>query len=266
MKNLILVARLLFGAWMLLSGLNHAFLHVFAEPAGHEPLAVQLMTALVHSGLIDVAYGIQVVAGALILVGLLVPLAACVVMPICVCAAYWAVVLEGEPLGALLSLLAVALNAALLFLHLGYYRDMLKRHALTAGESEGADYQSLFVDPRGRTARAPFIAALIPLALVALFYHYLVFGRSGQWAMITLLFPAIVIHARRLHDMGKTAWLLLIPAAPVAAGIWLHMFAQEPAMKSIVILIALAVSGLFTLWGLVGAGQGVTNRYGDPTA
>ncbi|MBO9575030.1 MAG: DUF805 domain-containing protein [Sphingobium sp.] len=264
MKHLLLIARLVFGAWMLLSGLNHFFLHFYAEPAGHEPLAVQLMSALFHSGLINVAMGIQLVAGALILIGFFVPLALCVTMPICVCAAYWAVILEHEPIGALLALVAVALNAVLLFAHLGSYRDMLKRHALTAGESDGADYRSLFVDPRGRIARGPFIAALIPLALVALFYHFIVFGRSGQWAMIVLLFPAIVIHARRLHDMGKTAWLLLIAAIPIAAGIWLHMFAPPSDLKRPVIFAALALSALFTLWGLLGKGRGDTERRAAP--
>ncbi len=38
-------------------------------PTGHEPLAIQLMDALVHSHLIDVAMAIQLVTGALILSG-----------------------------------------------------------------------------------------------------------------------------------------------------------------------------------------------------
>jgi hypothetical protein len=137
MKQIILAARLIFGAWMLASGLNHFFVHLYPLPAGHEPLAVQLMTALVDSRLLDVAMAIQLVAGALILAGLLVPLGLCVVMPVSTCAAFWAVLLEHEPIGALLALVALGLNGLLMLAYLDYYRSMLERHALAAGEAEG---------------------------------------------------------------------------------------------------------------------------------
>lgn len=256
MKQALLAARILFGLWMLLSGANHVFLHLWAEPTGSTPLAMQLMGALNHSQLIDVAYGMQLVAGALILVGILVPLAACVVMPISVCAAYWAVILEHEPVGALLALVAVALNALLLFAHLEVYRTMLERWALAIGEDTASNYDSLLADPRGRTAPGAFIGALIPLALVAAFYHWLVFGGSGQYAMLVLLYPAICLHARRLRDMGRTPWLLLIPAIPTAAGIWFHMYVKGQDIETPAIWVALGVSALFTLWGLVGKSAG----------
>jgi uncharacterized membrane protein YhaH (DUF805 family) len=252
MKGLILAARLVFGAWMLASGLSHFALHLWAEPVGHTPLAVQLMAAFLHSGLIEVAYGIQLVAGALILAGIFLPVSLCVVMPICVCAAYWSVILEQEPVGAILSLVAVALNALLLLAHLDYFRDMLVRYAATVGEEDEATYESRFVDPRGRTGQGDFIRTLIPLGMAAAFYHFLIRGGSGNYAMLVLLLPAIVLHARRLHDMGKTAWLLLIPAIPTAAGIWFHMYDKGQSAELPVIYAALAISALFTLWGLAG--------------
>src|SRR5690606_1776041 len=52
MRYVLLVARLVFGAWMTANGVNHFFFPLFPEPTGHEPLAVQLMDALVHSGLL----------------------------------------------------------------------------------------------------------------------------------------------------------------------------------------------------------------------
>ncbi|MBO9582099.1 MAG: DUF805 domain-containing protein [Sphingobium sp.] len=256
MKRLLLAVRLIFGLWLLLSGANHVFAHLWVEPGGTTPLAVQLMSALDHSQLIDVAYGIQLVAGALILVGLLVPLAACVAMPISVCAAYWAVILEHEPTGALLALVAVGLNALLLFAHLHVFRGMLQRWALALGEDMASNYDTLLADPRGRTGQSAFIGALIPLALVAAFYHRFVLGGSGDYAMLVLLYPAICLHARRLHDMGRTAWLLIIPAIPTAAGIWFHMYDKGQHIETPVIRVALGVSALFTLWGLVGKSAG----------
>jgi hypothetical protein len=93
-KHLILVARIVFGAWMLANGVNHFVFTLYPEPAGHEPLAIQLMAAFQHSGMMGVAMTIQLVTGALILIGALVPVALCVVMPVSVCAAYWSVILE----------------------------------------------------------------------------------------------------------------------------------------------------------------------------
>ena len=135
MKHLVLAARLIFGAWMLINGANHFFLHLYPEPTGHTPLAIQLMTGLKDGWMLDVAMVIQLVTGAMILAGVLLPVALCVVMPISVCAAYWAVLLEHQPLGALAALVAVGLNALLCLAYIDYYQGMLKRHALTLGEA-----------------------------------------------------------------------------------------------------------------------------------
>ena len=135
MSPLVLAGRLLFGAWMVANGLNHFLVPLWPEPTGHEPLAIQLMDALVHSGLLDVAMAIQLVTGALILLGVFVPLALCVVMPISTCALYWAMVLDHRPLGALLALVAFALNGLLMLAWIDYYRGALQRRALALGEA-----------------------------------------------------------------------------------------------------------------------------------
>lgn len=135
MKRLILVGRLVFGAWMVVNGVNHFFVSLYPQPVGHEPLAIQLMAALVHSRLFDVAMVIQLVTGVLILVDVLVPLALCVVMPISVCALYWSLILDHQVLGAVLALVAFALNGLLMLTYLHYYKGALQRHALTLGEA-----------------------------------------------------------------------------------------------------------------------------------
>jgi uncharacterized membrane protein YphA (DoxX/SURF4 family) len=135
MKLLVLAMRLIFGAFMLVNGLNHFFLHRFPEPVGHTPLAVQLMAALNHSGLMDVAMILQLAAGALILVGVFIPVALCVVMPVSTCAVYWAVVLDRQPAGAAVALAAFALNGLLMLAYIDYYKGVLQRSALTLGEA-----------------------------------------------------------------------------------------------------------------------------------
>ena len=136
MKHLPLIARAIFGAWMLANGVNHFIgTPLYAEPTGHEPMAIQLMAAFQHSKMFDVAMTIEAVTGALILVGALVPVALAVVMPVSVCAAYWAVILDHQPVEAILAVAAVTLNAALCLAYLEYYQGMLQRRALTLGEA-----------------------------------------------------------------------------------------------------------------------------------
>jgi uncharacterized membrane protein YphA (DoxX/SURF4 family) len=130
----VLIGRLIFGAWMLLNGINYFFVALYPMPSGHEPLAIQLMTGLGNSHLLDVVIGIELVAGALILIGVFVPAALCVVMPLSVCAAFWAL-LDHQPVSLILGLGALALNGLLMLAYIDYYKGVLQRHALAVGEA-----------------------------------------------------------------------------------------------------------------------------------
>ncbi|MBO0749100.1 MAG: hypothetical protein J2O44_01535 [Porphyrobacter sp.] len=213
-KNAVLAGRVIFGAFLLLSGANRLFGPFLPLPEGHQPLAVELMTALVDSRLIDVVAGLQLVGGTLILAGLFVPLALCVVMPLSVCAAFWAVALEHEPFGAVIALAALALNAWLMLVYIDAYRPMLQRRVRAAFEEpgEGRSYDTLYAIPLGRVSPAQFGGALIVLVAAAAFYHFLVPGRTGQFALLTLAYPALVLIARLLQGMGRGG-----PATPEPA-------------------------------------------------
>jgi len=133
-KHLVLAGQVIFGAWMLLNGISHFVVPLYPMPTGTSPLAVQLMDGLVHSSLLDVVIGIEMVAGALILAGVFVPAALCVVMPLSVCAAFWAL-LDHQPVSLLLGLGAIALNGLLMLAYIDYYQGTLQRHALAVGEA-----------------------------------------------------------------------------------------------------------------------------------
>src|SRR5215470_13018126 len=124
------------------------------------------------------------------------------------------------------------------------------------------NFDTLFVDPAGRTPRNQFIGALITVLAAFAFYYFLVPGRNSQWVQLTLLFPAIVLHARRLHDMGRAAWPVLVPAALIVAMAWLYLFVPGSEAKTAVKLAAVIVSAAFIVWGLVGKGQAEANRFG----
>lgn len=203
-KNAVLAGRVVLGAFMLVSGANRLFGPWLPVPVGHTPLSIELMTALVDSRLIYVVAGIQLVTGALILAGLFVPLALCVVMPLSVCAAFWAVILDRTPSGAAVALVALALNAWLMLTYIDAYKPMLKRRALAMFEQpgEGRNFDTLYAIPLGRVSPAQFGGAAAVLLLVAMFYHFVVTGGTAFYALLTLAYPALVLVARLVQGMG----------------------------------------------------------------
>jgi len=267
-KQLLLAGRLILGAWMLVNGANHFLLSLWPTPGGHEPLSVELMGALVHEHLWDVCMLIELIAGALILTGLFVPVALCVLMPISTCALYWSI-LDHQPLSLLLGIVAFALNGLLMLAHLDYYQGALQRTALTLGESgRSMIWDSLFVHLNGRTSRGQFIAALIPLAFVVWCYAGSGPNTYAPWGVLVLVYPAVVLHARRMHDMGRSGWWLLAPAVltVVAMAIWARRVSLGSQLDSAVPLAALVVFVGFALWGCTAKGQTEVNSFGPPVA
>jgi uncharacterized membrane protein YhaH (DUF805 family)/uncharacterized membrane protein YphA (DoxX/SURF4 family) len=261
-QQLVLAGRLIFGAWMLLNGINYFVVSLYPLPAGTTPVAAQFMTAITDAHVLDVVMGIELVTGALILVGVLVPLALCVVMPLTLCAAFWGVIVDHQPLTALLTLAALALNGLLMLAYIDYYKGVLQRHAVFSAKPGGFDI--LFVNPMGRNSRGQFIGAVIALLVAFAFYYFLVPGRNAQWVQLTLLYPAVVLHARRLHDMGRSAWPVLVPAALLIATAWFYLFAPDAQALGVVTIAAVVVSAGFIVWGLIGKGQSEANRFGQP--
>jgi uncharacterized membrane protein YhaH (DUF805 family)/uncharacterized membrane protein YphA (DoxX/SURF4 family) len=269
LKQLALAARLVFGAWMLLNGANHFFFSFWSMPVGQQPLSNELMTALVHSQLLDVCMLIQLVGGALILLGYFVPAALAVVMAVSTCALFWAI-LDQQPATLALAVVAFALNGLLMLAYLPYYKGVLQRAPLTLGESDRrTSWNALFVQPNGRTSRGHFLAALLPLALGILWYALK--GPAvdyAPWGVLVLLYPAVVLHVRRLHDMGRTGWLMAVPAVltVVAMLIWAHRISLGAQLDVAVPPVALVVFVGFALWGCIARGQAETNSFGAPVA
>jgi len=116
------------------------------------------------------------------------------------------------------------------------------------------NFETLFVNPKGVTPRGQYIPALIVLLAVVAFYYILVRGRTGQFALLMLLYPGLVLQARRLHDMGKPGWLVLIPGAVIAATAGLHLYSPAAGAIDFVTGAAVGLSAGFIVWGLLGKG------------
>ena len=61
---------------------------------------------------------------------------------------------------------------------------------------------------------------------------YVVAGMVGGWlyylAFLGLALPAIAVGARRLHDTGKSGWLMLLALIPLLGGLTLLYLAAQP--------------------------------------
>lgn len=267
MNQLTVLARVLFGAWMLLNGLNHFFFSFWPMPTGQTPLSVELMTALVHSKLLDVCMLIELIAGALILAGLFVPAALCMTFAVSTSALYWAV-LDHQPLSLALGVLAFAVNGLLMLAYLPHYQGALQRAPLTLGESAPRNsFNALFVQAGGRTSRGHFAVALLPLALGMLWYAYK--GPAinyACWGVLTLLYPAVVLHVRRLHDMGRSGWWMMVPTVLtiIAMLIWAGRISLGAPLDAALPLAALVAFAGCALWGCLAKGQAEANTFGAP--
>ena len=112
------------------------------------------------------------------------------------------------------------------------------------------NYETLFVNLNGRTSRAQFMPAMATVIAVMAFYAFVVSGRTAQFCMVVLLYPAFVLLARRLRDMGYTAWLVLAPLVLVLAAyaIQLGYFSMGDAIDAALPWAALVFSTALILW------------------
>jgi uncharacterized membrane protein YhaH (DUF805 family) len=79
--------------------------------------------------------------------------------------------------------------------------------------------------PRGRIARGRFV---VSLAIMLGLGYVLVQGidatlgqAAGTVVVVLLVWLAIAVSVRRLHDTGRSAWWLLVFAVPVLGALWL---------------------------------------------
>ncbi|WP_305097858.1 hypothetical protein [Croceibacterium aestuarii] len=190
--------RLLLGLLMAVTALAYflPFLVPFVPPmAWHDPMAARLMGQLDQSGLLAVAKFIAIAAGALLIVDRLVPFALAALMPVNVVGAFIALLIEGDAVLSVLALLTVALNAALCFAYLPYYRDMLSAGQVADGETSlpGQNYESLFVNPMSSVPVKAYISAGLVLVVAMVFYWKHVPGLNGLTGLATLAVPAVLL-------------------------------------------------------------------------
>lgn len=204
MSRLALTMRLALGAALVFAGINHFIFELVPMPSGEQALAAQLLAAFAHSGLLDIAMAVLLVAGVLILAGLFVPLALCLVMPISTCAAYWAVILEGDLPLAVLTHAMLALNALLMLAYLDAYHGTLRRDTLALGDApgDGMSFETTYARLVGGISPMQFAVGLLPLLAAAALYHFIVPSLLALYSLGVLAVPAAVLLVRLIQGRG----------------------------------------------------------------
>lgn len=127
-KHIITAFRLLFGIHFLINGLNYTF-HFFEIPTPPGEMAVTLHAEMVRTGMFNVAKGVEIVTGVMLLANAYVPLALVLAFPVTCIIAFVDVFLTGRVLYAWAGILTLVLNGGLMLAYFRYYRPMLEFRA-----------------------------------------------------------------------------------------------------------------------------------------
>ena len=90
---------------------------------------------------------------------------------------------------------------------------------------------SKYADFSGRASRSEFwwfVLAQLVVLIVASLIHRFVYGIAA----LGLLLPALAVGARRLHDIGKTGWLLLLALIPPVNLVLIYFYVQPTQPES----------------------------------
>jgi len=248
----VMIGRIVLGLAAVLFAVNILF--ISGAPQSTQPLAAQLMSSLDNSRLLQVASIMQILAGVLLLAGMLVPLALTILMIITSNGLFWAVFLNQTPLLAVLSLAMFAVNGLLMLAYLPCFKGTLERFSMAAGEEHSSSYDNLFVSPYGTTGKADFIPALITVLAAMAFFGYFVPGRTADFCMLVLTYPLFILLIRRVRDMGRNPWVVSVPLlfVLIAFDVQLGYFTLEETGDGLIGWLAVLMTAVFVGWGLAG--------------
>jgi uncharacterized membrane protein YhaH (DUF805 family) len=95
---------------------------------------------------------------------------------------------------------------------MNHFLSAFKKYAVFSGRAQRAEYWYFFI--------FYFVVLLVILA-----FEPMGSGKiSGPFSLLMLL-PALAVSARRMHDIGKSGWMILINLIPLIGQIWFFVLA-----------------------------------------
>jgi uncharacterized membrane protein YhaH (DUF805 family) len=138
------------------------------------------------------------------------------------------------------------------------------------------NWKELFLVPQGRAGRQAFLIGAAGLIVAGMALNLI--PVLGPLAGLALIYPWTCLLAKRLHDFGRSGWLVLVPAIPTAVSGVLALVTAFAAANAATMGAALAGAGLaltvsgaavlisvaFLVWAAVKPGDAHANRFGPP--
>jgi uncharacterized membrane protein YhaH (DUF805 family) len=97
-----------------------------------------------------------------------------------------------------------------------YYKKALQNYANFSGRARRSEYWYFLLFNIIFAIAAMILDNLLGIAMTGIGYGPL----YGIYAL-AMLIPGLSVAVRRLHDIGKSGWFLLIVLIPIIGGIWL---------------------------------------------
>lgn len=97
-----------------------------------------------------------------------------------------------------------------------WYLKVLKNYANFEGRARRKEYWMFFLFNTIFAVGATIIDNILGLAIANVGYGpiYIIYG-------LALLIPGLAVLVRRLHDIGKSGWMIFVALIPLIGGIWL---------------------------------------------
>lgn len=138
------------------------------------------------------------------------------------------------------------------------------------------DWKDHFLAAKGRIGRRDFWIGAVALIVVGVIAGMI--PVIGPLASLALLLPWTCLMAKRLHDFGRSGWLVLVPAVPTALSSGLALVAALAISNAATLGLAFGLGGValtvasvsaliglgFLLWVGLTAGDPRPNRFGAP--
>ena len=147
------------------------------------------------------------------------------------------------------------------------------------------DWKNLFLNANGRIGQKDFWIGFLILFVVSFVVHFI--PVLGQILWLVLIYPTVCLYSKRLHDFGKSGWLVLVPYAVLFLALVIAVMFVGTAvlmggasnldtgaaaagavgglmLAGLVGLAALLVCLGFLLWVGLSKGDPGPNRYGSP--
>lgn len=98
---------------------------------------------------------------------------------------------------------------------MNWYLEALNKYAVFSGRARRKEYWFFFLYNMIIAIIAMILDNVLGIAIEGLGY-----GPIYLLLCLALLLPWLAVSARRLHDVGKSGWFILITLIPLIGGIW----------------------------------------------